>query len=156
MEFTAKQLAQILKGTVDGDENATATRFSKIEHGKPGSLCFFANPKYEQYVYTSKATIILVNNDFQPKESVGATLIRVENAYTAIADLLKYVSSKKRKTGRHRSLRARFYPTTRFGKDVYVGAFAVKIQPDERVFSEQQDRRSDDGAENAYHRLHSC
>ena len=124
MEFTAKQLAQILKGTVDGDENATATRFSKIEHGKPGSLCFFANPKYEQYVYTSKATIILVNNDFQPKESVGATLIRVENAYTAIADLLKYVSSKKRKTGRHRSLRARFYPTTRFGKDVYVGAFA--------------------------------
>ena len=121
MEFTAKQLAQILKGTVDGDENATATRFSKIEHGKPGSLCFFANPKYEQYVYTSKATIILVNNDFQPKESVAATLIRVENAYTAIADLLKYVSSKKRKTGRHRSLRARFYPTTRFGKDVYVG-----------------------------------
>ena len=60
MEFTAKQLAQILKGTVEGNEDATATRFSKIEHGKPGSLCFFANPKYEQYVYSSKATIILV------------------------------------------------------------------------------------------------
>ena len=124
MEFTAKQLAQILKGTVEGNEDATATRFSKIEHGKPGSLCFFANPKYEQYVYSSKATIILVNNDFQPKESVSAALVRVDNADTAIADLLKYVSSKKRKTGRHRSLRARFFRTTRFGKDVYVGAYA--------------------------------
>ena len=55
MEFTAKQLAQVLKGTVDGDENAVITKFAKIEHGKPGTLSFFANPKYEQYVYTSEA-----------------------------------------------------------------------------------------------------
>ena len=50
MEFTAKQLAYVLRGTVDGDENASATKFAKIEHGKPGTLSFFANPKYEQYV----------------------------------------------------------------------------------------------------------
>ncbi len=124
MEFTAKQLAQLLKGTVDGDENARATRFAKIEHGKAGALCFFANPKYEQYVYSSKASIILVNRDFEPKEPVVPTLVRVENAYAAIADLLKYVSSKKRKTGRHRSWKAHYFLTTKFGKNVYVGAYA--------------------------------
>ena len=61
MEFTAKQLAQVLKGTVEGDPQATVTSFAKIEHGKPGQLCFFANPKYERYVYTCKASILLVN-----------------------------------------------------------------------------------------------
>ncbi len=124
MEFTAKQIAQIIKGTVDGDESAIVTKFSKIEHGKPGSLCFFANPKYEQYVYTSKASVIIVNNDFVPKEKTAVTFIRVQDAYTAIAELLNYVSHKKRKTGRHRSLFARWYRTTKFGKGVYVGAFA--------------------------------
>ena len=124
MEFTAKQIAQIIKGTVDGDESAIVTKFSKIEHGKPGSLCFFANPKYEQYVYTSKASVIIVNNDFVPKEKTNVTFIRVQDAYTAIAELLNYVSHKKRKTGRHRSLFARWYRTTKFGKGVYVGAFA--------------------------------
>ncbi len=124
MEFTAKQLAQLLKGTVDGDENARATRFSKIEHGKPGSLCFFANPKYEQYVYETKASILLVNKDFEPREPVSATMIRVENAYTAVADLLKYASKKKRKSGRHRSLRAHYFLTTKFGRNVYVGAYS--------------------------------
>ena len=124
MDLTAKQLAQILKGTVEGDENAKATSFAKIEHGKPGQLCFYANPKYERFVYTCKASILLVNKDFEAKEPVTPTMVRVDDAYKSLADLLKYVSSKKRKTGRHRSLRARFYPTTRFGKDVYVGAFA--------------------------------
>ena len=120
MEFTAKQIAQIIKGTVDGDESAIVTKFSKIEHGKPGSLCFFANPKYEQYVYTSKASVIIVNNDFVPKEKTNVTFVRVQDAYTAIAELLNYVSHKKRKTGRHRSLFARWYRTTKFGKGVYA------------------------------------
>ena len=90
MEFTAKQLAQVLKGTVEGDPQAKVTSFAKIEHGKAGQLCFFANPKYEKYVYTCKASILLVNNDFQPKEPVSPTLIRVEDAYKSLADLLKY------------------------------------------------------------------
>ena len=123
MELTAKQLAGILKGTVEGDENAVVTKFAKIEHGKPGTLSFYANPKYEQYVYTSKASVLLVNKDFQPKEAVTPTLVRVENAYSAIADLLNYVSSQKKKTRRHRSLLSRWYCSTKFGKKVYLGPF---------------------------------
>ena len=124
MKFTAKELAQILGGTVDGDEKAVVTRFSKIEHGKKESLCFYANPKYEQYVYQTKCSIILVNRDFEPKGPVAPTMIRVENAYTAVADLLNYVAKKKRKSGRHRSLRSHYFITTRFGKRVYVGAYS--------------------------------
>ena len=124
MEFTAKFLAQLLKGTVEGDENAKATKFAKIEHGKPGTLSFFANPKYEEYVYTSQASIIIVSKDFQPKQPVSPTMVRVENAYSAIADLLKYTADKKKKARRHRSLRARWFCSTKFGKKVYVGDFA--------------------------------
>ena len=85
MEFTAKQLAQVLKGTVEGDPQATVTSFAKIEHGKPGQLCFFANPKYERYVYTCKASILLVNKDFEPKEKVISTLVRVDDAYKSLS-----------------------------------------------------------------------
>ena len=124
MEFTAKFLAQLLKGTVEGDENAKATKFAKIEHGKPGTLSFFANPKYEEYVYSSQASILIVSKDFQPKQPVSPTMVRVENAYSAIADLLKYTADKKKKARRHRSLRARWFCSTKFGKKVYVGDFA--------------------------------
>ena len=124
MELSAKQLAQILRGTVDGDENAVATKFAKIEHGKPGSISFFANPKYEEYVYTSKASILLVNKDFQPREAVTPTMVRVDNAYAAVAELLKYVSDHKKKARRCRSLRARWFLSTKFGKRVGLGAFS--------------------------------
>ncbi len=124
MELTAKFLAQLLKGTVEGDENAKANQFAKIEHGKPGTLSFFANPKYEPFVYTSQASILIVNKDFQPKEAVKPTLVRVDNAYNAIAELLKYVAEKKKKSRCHRSLRARWFLSTKFGKRVYLGAFS--------------------------------
>ena len=121
MEFTAKELARILNGTVDGDENAKAKSFAKIEHGKNGSLCFFANPKYEQYVYTSKASILLVNKDFQPTAKVGPTMVRVENAYTALADLLKYVADSKNTNKRHRSLSSPVPLSASIGKKVFIG-----------------------------------
>ena len=124
MELTAKFLSQLLHGSVEGDENAKATKFAKIEHGKPGTLSFFANPKYEEFVYTSQASILIVDKTFEPKHPVTPTLVRVDNAYSSIADLLKYVSEKKKKARRHRSLRARWFPSTRFGKKVYVGAFS--------------------------------
>ena len=124
MELTAKFLAQLLNGTVEGDENAKATKFAKIEHGKPGTLSFFANPKYEEYVYNSEASILIVDKTFEPKQPVKATMVRVENSYTSIAQLLKYVSDKKKKARRHRSLRARWFLSTKFGKQVYVGAFS--------------------------------
>ena len=123
MDYTAKFLAQLLKGTVEGDENARATKFAKIEHGKPGTLSFFANPKYEPYVYTSKASILIVNRDFRPKEPVTPTLLRVDDAYGAVADLLKYTSQKKHRAKRHRSLRSRWHLSTRFGKKVWLGPF---------------------------------
>ncbi len=123
MEITAKQLASILNGTVDGNPDAVATKFAKIEHGKPGAISFFANPKYEQYVYTSKASILLVNKSFEPKAEVTPTMVRVDDAYSAVADLLKYVSAQKKKTRRHRSLLSRWYLSTKFGKKVYVSDF---------------------------------
>ena len=121
MEFSAKELAVILKGTVDGDETATAKRFAKIENGKPGDLCFYANPKYEQYVYTSKASILLVNKDFQPTAKVSPTMVRVENAYTALADLLKYVADSKKTNRRHRSLSSPVPLSAKMGKKVFIG-----------------------------------
>ena len=122
LQFTAKELAQILHGTVEGDENASVTRFTKIENGKKGSLCFYANPKYEEYVYSSEASVLLVNKDFEPKQPLNCTLVRVENAYTALADLLKHIQDSKRKYRRHRSCSAKYFCSTSFGKKVYVGA----------------------------------
>ncbi len=138
MELTAKQLAQILNGTVEGDPEARITKFAKIENGKAGALSFYANPKYEEYVYTSKASVLLVNADFKPAKDVTPTMVRVENAYTAVAQLLKYVADQKRKYRRHRamstcwtcgiSLRAHL------GRKVWVGDF-VRIGPRTRIGS---------------------
>ena len=122
MEFTAKQLAQVLHGTVDGDPQTKVSDIAKIEHGKPGQLCFYANPKYEQYVYTCQASILLVNKDFEPKEKLQATLVRVDDTYSALATLLKYVSARKRTDRRHRGCRSSWFLTTRFGKKVYLGS----------------------------------
>ena len=121
MEFTAKELSRILKGTVEGDENAVVKKFARIEHGKKGDLCFFANPKYEHYVYSSKASVLLVNKSFQPKQSVAPTLVRVDDAYAALAVLLKKVSSDKALSGRHRGRHSKYFCSTKFGRDVYVG-----------------------------------
>jgi UDP-3-O-[3-hydroxymyristoyl] glucosamine N-acyltransferase len=123
MELSAKQLAQLLKGTVEGNPDAIATSFAKIEHGKPGNLCFFANPKYEHYVYTCRASILLVNKDFQPKGPVVSTMVRVDDAYRSLADLLHYAATLKYREGRHRGFHSRWFLTTKFGKKVYVGDF---------------------------------
>ena len=121
MEFKAKEIAEILKGTVDGDPEAKVSTFAKIENGKPGSICFFANPKYEHYVYQCKADIIIVNNTFVPQHPVSATMIRVENAYASVAELLDYVTARKRSYKRYRGRHVRRFFSTKFGKKVYVG-----------------------------------
>ena len=124
MEFTAKEIAEILGGTVEGDPQAKVTTFARIESGKSGAICFFANPKYENYVYECKADIIIVNNSFVPQKPVSATMIRVEDAYAAVASLLDYVTAKKRSYKRYRGLRSRVRMSARLGKKVYVGDFA--------------------------------
>lgn len=131
MEMTAKELANVLGGTVEGDENARVTGFAKIEHGKPGKLSFFANPKYEQYVYTSKSSVLLVNADFEPRQPVSATLVRVPDAYAAVASLLNIVSGRDKKYRRHRG-RCRIAWSARLGSRVWVGDF-VTIGKDCRI-----------------------
>ena len=125
MEMTAKELAAALGGTVEGDPEAKVSSFAKIEHGRPGQLCFFANPKYEKYVYTSKASVLLVNCDFEPKEKVTPTLVRVPDAYSAVAQLLKVMAERKRKYRARRSLRSRIACSAKLGKQVWVGDFVT-------------------------------
>lgn len=124
MKFKAQEIADILGGTVEGNPETMVSSFARIESGKPGSICFFANPKYEQYVYTSKADVIIVNKSFEPKEPVSATMVRVDDAYAAVASLLDYVTAKKRSYRRHRGLRSRIRWSAKIGRKVYVGDFA--------------------------------
>ena len=124
MEFKAKEIAEILGGTVDGNPEITVTSFARIESGKPGTISFFANPKYEQYVYTSKADVIIVNRSFEPKEPVQATMVRVDDAYAAVAALLDYVTAKKRSYKRYRGCHSKVRWSAKVGKKVYVGDFA--------------------------------
>ena len=88
MEFSARQIADFLHGTIEGNENATVSTFSKIEEGTKGSISFLANPAYEHYIYETESSIVLVNDSFKPSKPIAATLIRVSNAYEAMAGLL--------------------------------------------------------------------
>ena len=123
MEFSAQQIAGFLRGTIEGDPNVKVSSFSKIEEGKPGTLSFLANPKYEHYIYDTEASVVLVNNDFKPERTVRATLIRVPNAYAALAVLLDVVEqSKSKKSGVDST--AFIAASAQVGEDCYVGAFA--------------------------------
>jgi UDP-3-O-[3-hydroxymyristoyl] glucosamine N-acyltransferase len=123
MEFTAKIIAEFLKGTIEGNSEAIVTTVSPIEKGTEGSLAFLANPKYAKHVYTTKATIVLVNNDFKADQEVQATLIRVEDAYKAFAMLLDlYQSALPQKTGI--DSKASISESAKIGENCYVGDFA--------------------------------
>lgn len=123
MEFSAQQIADFLSGTIIGNPEVKVCNFSKIEEGKPGTLTFLANPKYEHYIYQTEATIVLVNNDFIPAQPVPATLIKVPNAYASLAMLLNLVEqSKTKKTGIDST--AFIAASAHIGEDVYIGNFA--------------------------------
>ena len=89
MEFSAKQIAQMLQGTVVGDENAVVSKLCKIEEGEKGGLSFLANSKYNQYIYDTEASIVIVNEDFEPEQTVKTTMIKVKDAYSCFAQLLE-------------------------------------------------------------------
>ena len=117
-------IAGFLDGEVIGNKDARVSTLCKIEEGVPGALAFLSNPKYEHHIYDTKATIVIVNQDFIPEKPVSATLIKVKNAYASFARLLElYQSMKPQKTGI--SPRAFISSTATLGKDVYVGEFAV-------------------------------
>lgn len=123
MELSAQQIADFLGGTVDGNPEVKVSNFSKIEEGQPGTLTFLANPKYEHYIYNTEASIVLVNNDFSPAEQITATLVKVENAYAALAMLLNLVEqSKPKKAGI--SSTAFIAASATVGDDCFVGNFA--------------------------------
>lgn len=92
MEFTAQQIASMTGGTVDGNPEASVSTFAKIEEGHPGALSFLANPKYTHFIYTTKSSVVLVRRDFVAEHPVDATLIRVDDPYTTIAQLLDMAS----------------------------------------------------------------
>ena len=124
MEFTAKQIADLIGGRVEGNENATVNTFAKIEEGKKGAISFLSNPKYKHFLYETESSVVLVNEDLQLEQAVKPTLIRVKNAYESVAQLLQvYESMKSRKTGVD-SL-ASVAASAKIGKDVFIGAFAV-------------------------------
>ncbi|MDR0573368.1 MAG: UDP-3-O-(3-hydroxymyristoyl)glucosamine N-acyltransferase [Tannerella sp.] len=123
MEFTAQQIADFLKGNVVGDPAAKVNNFSKIEEGTPGTITFLSNRKYERFIYKTKASIVLVNEDFIPAASIESTLIKVSNAYTSLAKLLDLVEqSKTKKSGIDSS--AFISITASVSKNCYIGSFA--------------------------------
>ncbi|MCH5328742.1 MAG: UDP-3-O-(3-hydroxymyristoyl)glucosamine N-acyltransferase [Coprobacter sp.] len=122
MEFTAQQIADFLQGEVIGDAQVKVGNVSKIEEGRPGTLTFLANPKYTHYIYTTGASIVLVNRDFEPEGKIAATLIRVENAYSSIAQLLNLVSqARPEKKGIDST--AVIAASAAVPQSIYIGAF---------------------------------
>ncbi|MDR1584706.1 MAG: UDP-3-O-(3-hydroxymyristoyl)glucosamine N-acyltransferase, partial [Prevotellaceae bacterium] len=123
MEFTAQQIADFLGGEILGNPSVKVHDFAKIEEGRPGTLSFLSNSKYKHFLYTSQATIVLVNSDFKPEEEVAPTLIFVENAYECLAKLLSLAEqSRPRKTGI--SPLAHIAATAVVGEGAYIAPFA--------------------------------
>ena len=122
MKFTAIQISQILNGEITGNPEEVVSNLSKIEEGKKGSLTFLANPKYEPFVYTTKASIIIVNNSFIPEKEVSVTLIKVEDSYKAFSKLLEYYNQiKLNKNGIEEP--SFIHATATLGSHLYIGAF---------------------------------
>jgi UDP-3-O-[3-hydroxymyristoyl] glucosamine N-acyltransferase len=123
MKFTAEQIAGILEGEVVGNPNAEVHELSKIEEGKKGSLTFLSNPKYNNYIYTTKATITIVNKSFIPESELETTLIKVEDAYLAFSKLLEfYDQSKGYKSGIEQP--SVITENTIYGTNFYLGSFS--------------------------------
>ncbi|MDX9782342.1 MAG: UDP-3-O-(3-hydroxymyristoyl)glucosamine N-acyltransferase [Bacteroidales bacterium] len=106
MELKASEIASRLNGTVVGNPDAVVKTIARIEYGKEGSLCFLANPKYENFIYSTKATVVLVNKSFVPTSPVNATMVQVENAYESVAVMLDVFNSLKESNRSGRSWRA--------------------------------------------------
>ncbi|MFO7614993.1 MAG: UDP-3-O-(3-hydroxymyristoyl)glucosamine N-acyltransferase [Bacteroidales bacterium] len=123
MEFSARQIADVLAGTVEGNPDVKISRLAKIEEAETGSLSFLANPKYTPFIYTTRASIVIVNDDFVPEQPVCATLIRVKDAYSAFARLLELYNQIKNEKKGISSL-AFISPSAQIGKDVYIGEYA--------------------------------
>ena len=122
MKFTAEQIAGILEGVVEGNPQVEVSKLSKIEEGEEGALTFLANPKYTHYIYTTKASIAIVNNTFIPEQDISCTLIKVEDAYKAFSKLLEYYNQVKlNKSGIEQP--SYISDNVKQGDNIYIGAF---------------------------------
>ena len=127
MEFSAKQIAELIQGRVEGNPDACINTFAKIEEGKPGAISFLSNTKYINYIYETESSVVLVDEALVLEKPVKATLIRVKSAYEAVAKLLQMYDSMKPKRKGIDSL-AFIDPTAKIGEDCYIGPF-VAIGP---------------------------
>ncbi|HLT42571.1 MAG TPA: UDP-3-O-(3-hydroxymyristoyl)glucosamine N-acyltransferase [Sphingobacteriaceae bacterium] len=138
MQFTAKQISTLINGSLEGDPEMTVFQLSRIEEAQEGSLAFLANPKYEQHLYTTKASVIIINQNQEIQKPVNATLIRVKDAYTSFSVLLEqYNLIRLDKQGIEEP--NFIHPTAKIGKNVYIGAFSyigpnVIIEDDSKIY----------------------
>jgi UDP-3-O-[3-hydroxymyristoyl] glucosamine N-acyltransferase len=138
MEFTAKQIADMINGRVEGNPDAKINTFAKIEEGKEGAISFLSNPKYTAYIYDTKSSVVLINEDVELTQPVSCTLIRVKNAYECVAKLLQmYASMLPKKTGIDPL--AFVSKSAKIGENVYIAPFVyigdnVTIGDGTRIF----------------------
>src|SRR5258708_7973579 len=139
MTFSASQIALLINGKIEGEANVSVSSFGKIEEAKTGQLAFLANPKYEEYLYITQASVIIINDELELKQSVSATLIRVPDAYHAFADLLsKY---QEMITLQMNGIQQPSYiaKTASYGENIFIGAFSylgenVKLGNNTKIF----------------------
>tara|TARA_B100000795_G_scaffold126217_1_gene94185 strand:+ start:6035 stop:7063 length:1029 start_codon:yes stop_codon:yes gene_type:complete len=123
MKFTAKQIAELLNGIVEGDSSVILNQLTKIEEGVSNSLSFLANPKYNDYLYTTKSSVVIVNNSFVAEKPFTPALIRVKDAYASFAQLMRIVEDLQ-KEKRGIEIPSYIHHSSTLGSDVYIGAFA--------------------------------
>ena len=138
MKFTAEEIAGILEGVVVGNPMAEVFRLSKIEDGSEGSLTFLSNPKYLNYIYSTKASVTIVNETFEPESPLATTLIKVHDAYAAFSKLLEFYNQVKlNKTGIEQP--SFLSQSVKYGNNLYLGSFSYIGQ---NVVLGEKDRKS--------------
>ncbi|MBO4571217.1 MAG: UDP-3-O-(3-hydroxymyristoyl)glucosamine N-acyltransferase [Bacteroidales bacterium] len=152
VSLTAKEIAERIGGTVEGDPQVRVSAPARIEYGRPGTVCFYANPKYESYLDSCKADIIIVGRDFEPKQPLTATLIRVDDPYKGVTLLLEFFDSLKKNKLRGNRFSARWldyrnhiavsarigrgthiFPQVHIGRKVRIGSNCI-IYPGVRIY----------------------
>jgi UDP-3-O-[3-hydroxymyristoyl] glucosamine N-acyltransferase len=124
MQFTAKQIAELIKGNIEGDPDVAVSSFGKLEEATEGQLAFLANPKYEEFLYTTKASVIIINTSLEIEQKINATLIRVPDAYSSFAVILTAYSEMARANLTGIQQPSFVAPSAKIGENVFVGAFA--------------------------------
>ncbi|HJU46248.1 MAG TPA: UDP-3-O-(3-hydroxymyristoyl)glucosamine N-acyltransferase [Chitinophagaceae bacterium] len=139
MTFTAEQIAQLIQGKIEGQPDASVSSFGKIEEAQAGQLAFLANPKYEEHLYTTGASVVLINESLELKQSINATLIRVPDAYTAFATLLAAYQEMMQQQLVGIQEPAYIAKTASYGEKVFIGAFTylggqVKVGDNTKIY----------------------